>query len=148
MIAGRRRDAYIYAQRLIRISGTEMKKTILFFYSICWLLNSSFSQGTWVQKDSFPGTSPDFAFSFTIGHKGYVGAGRYNVFSFTKEFWEYDAVLNTWTQKADFAGSARCAATGIAIGDKGYAGLGGTTSLAGTNWWQYDTTLNVWTQKA
>ncbi len=95
---------------------------------------------------------------FSIGNKGYVGTGeKKNNSSYgnslSKDFWEFDPVLDIWTQKANFAGAARRDAVGFSIGNKGYIGTGSlvlsNSSGASTNdFWEYDVITNSWSQKA
>jgi len=120
------------------------KRLILVFVSIsCSLcaVRFSFGQGTWIQRTNFPGSARTAPFSFSIGNKGYVGAG-YDSTGGVKDFWEYDPSLNNWTQKADYAGGPTYAAIGFSILNKGYAGLG-----INNLFYEYDPTTNVWTPK-
>jgi len=96
--------------------------------------------GVWTQKADFPGGARIGAVGFSIGGKGYIGAGGGFGVDY-KDFWEYDPVLNIWTQKEDFAG--RNARHGFSIGDKGYIGFGED----GQDFWEYDPGLNNWSQK-
>jgi len=91
------------------------------------------------------------AATFTIGDNVYVGTGSSPKGSYTKDFWEYDAVSNSWSQKADFAGTGRELAVGFSIGNKGYIGTG----LQGTGYtdprrdfWEYNPSSNSWLAKA
>lgn len=81
-----------------------MKTKLLLF--IFLFPSAIFSQSTWTKKENFPGSSRNFAVSFSIGNKGYYGLGQKQVELFTykvyNDFWEYDAEKNTWTQKAEF----------------------------------------------
>jgi len=102
----------------------------------------------WTQKADFGGAGVNCPFSFSIGNKGYIGTGSYNVNSYSNEFWEYDPSTNVWTQKANFGGGVRFGATGFSIGNKGYAGLGYDGGLYFQDFWEYDPATNIWTQKA
>ena len=95
---------------------------------------------SWTQMTSFPGIGRGHPFSFSIGNKGYMGAGDAG----TDDFWEFDPALNTWTQKADYGGGSIYGAAGFSIGNKGYAATGG----GGIQLWEYDTAINTWQQKA
>jgi N-acetylneuraminic acid mutarotase len=99
---------------------------------------------TWAQKADFGGTARGFAVGFSIGSKGYIGAGGNSVGSVYKDFWEYDPVANIWAQKADFGGTSRSGAVGFSIGSKGYIGTGYDCSK---DFWEYDSAANMWTQK-
>jgi N-acetylneuraminic acid mutarotase len=109
-----------------------------------------FSQNIWLQKASFAGSVRSRAVGFSIGNKGYIGTGYFNVAPyFMNDFWEYDTTSDSWTQKADFAGLARGNAIGFSIGNKGYVGTGqDINGLVDRDFWEYDPALNVWTAKA
>jgi N-acetylneuraminic acid mutarotase len=102
----------------------------------------------WTQKTSLPGSGRLNAVGFSIGTKGYVGLGDFNV-SALNDFWEYDPAGNSWTQKANFAGVVRIKAAGFGLGSKGYVGTG--QNLSGTtfydDFWEFDPAANTWTQK-
>ena len=100
------------------------------------------STNLWTQKADFGGAARYTAVGFSIGNKGYIGTGFYDVLK--KDFWEYDPSTNLWTQKADFGGAARNRAVGFSIGTKGYIGTGNATN----DFWEYDPSTNLWTQKA
>jgi N-acetylneuraminic acid mutarotase len=86
-----------------------------------------------------------WAVSFSIGSKGYVGAGFDG--SFRKDFWEYDPTTNIWTRKADFGGTGRGQSVGFSIGSKGYMGTGDDGSFR-KDFWEYDPASNIWARKA
>src|SRR5436190_3778653 len=113
-----------------------MSKITLHFFFLALLglsLTDSFSQGVWTQKAAFPDGGRNYAFSFSIGGKGYVGTGTDTLaFITVKDFWEYDTTTNAWTQKADFGGGTRWKGVGFAIGDLGYAGAGGAMVASST----------------
>ncbi len=103
---------------------------------------------SWVQKSNFTGLASQSFTSFSIGSKAYVGTGYIAANTFTKEFWEYDAINNSWTQKANFGGTARYGATGFSIGLKGYIGTGRDAAGVQSDFWEYNSVTNLWTQKA
>ena len=94
------------------------------------------ASNTWNQKADFGGAGRNFATSFSIGTKGYIGTGR--VSTSTKDFWEYNPSANVWTQKPDFGGTARDIATSFSIGAKGYIGTGLSASVKYNDFWEYD----------
>jgi N-acetylneuraminic acid mutarotase len=98
----------------------------------------------WVRKSDFIGPRAD-ATGFSIGNKGYIGAGMNS--GSKKDFWEFDPILNIWTQKADIGKKTRQGGTGFSIGKKGYFGIGYNGNFR-KDWWEYDPVLNVWTQRA
>jgi N-acetylneuraminic acid mutarotase len=107
---------------------------------------------TWTQKADFPGGRRIGATGFSIGTKGYVGTGNDTIYAdyvYTRDFWEYDQVLDTWTQKANYPGALVMNAISFAIGNKGYLGTGQTGFVSFSNeLYEYDASLDVWTQKA
>jgi hypothetical protein len=101
---------------------------------------------TWTRKTDFGGTGRCEAVGFSIGSKGYIGAG-FDVDAI-KDFWEYDPVADTWTRKADL-GTVLSAAVGFSIGSKGYIGTGGGYANSDKkDFWEYDPAADIWTQKA
>ncbi len=90
---------------------------------------------------NFPAATRSYAAGFSIGNKGYFGAGISGLGGtvFLNDFWEYDQQTNVWTQKADFPGQPGNTG-GFNIGSKGY--------LFGSGFWEYDPALNSWKQKA
>ena len=101
----------------------------------------------WTQKADFGGGIRNWAASFAIGNKGYVGTGGNNVVVL-KDFWEFDPIANTWSQKADFGGIERNVATGLSIGGKGYIGTGTDGTVVLKDFWEYDLIADTWTRKA
>lgn len=106
------------------------------------------ASNTWSRKGDFPGKERGSAAGFSIGQKGYVGAG----FSadFEKDFWEYDPATDAWERKADFPAVARHNAAGFSIGQKGYLGTGGgaPNEIKQKDFWEFDPQANTWTRKA
>lgn len=98
----------------------------------------------WTIKASFGGLPRAAATGFSIGTKGYIGAGIDNTSQWRKDFWEYNPSTNAWIQKANIGGPERQAACGFSIGSKGYMGVGGTLN----DFWEYNPGTDVWTQKA
>ncbi|TAL62059.1 MAG: T9SS type A sorting domain-containing protein, partial [Bacteroidetes bacterium] len=90
------------------------------------------------------------AVGFSIGTKGYIGAGNDgNNTTAQKDFWEYDPSTNIWTQKADYGGGRRYGPVGFSIGAKGYVGTGSDINYASQqDFWEYNPSTNTWTQKA
>ncbi len=108
---------------------------------------TSFCPDAWTQKANFVGGNTVSAFGFSIGSKGYIGAGMTGSSNVQEDFWQYDPATNVWTQKANFGGGPRLTAIGFSIGEKGYAGTGVYNSSK-QDFWEYDPATNVWTQKA
>ena len=87
----------------------------------------------------------DGSVGFSIGNKGYVGAGYDG--SNLKDFWEYNPANDTWTRVADFEGRPRNGAASFTIRNKAYVGTGADT-IGLKDFWEYDPTGNTWTRKA
>jgi len=82
------------------------------------------SLNTWTQKADFAGAGRHDAFGFSIGTKGYIGAGRDSIGNYLQDFWEYDPSLNIWTSKANFGGVSRELTSYFVIDTIAYVGLG------------------------
>ena len=93
---------------------------------------------TWTRKADFGGAFRSGAIGFSIGNKGYMGAGTAQSF-FQKDIWEYDQDLNAWYRRNDIGGHSRVQAVGISSGSKVYIGLGlGTTFSKLMDFWEYE----------
>jgi N-acetylneuraminic acid mutarotase len=104
---------------------------------------------TWTAKASLPSSGGltaagrNFAFSFTIGHTGYLGTGTYIDTSisfmplYCHDFWEYNQITDSWTQRADFPGGNRQWSIGFGIGSKGYAGTGEQIQNSFNDLWEW-----------
>jgi N-acetylneuraminic acid mutarotase len=104
----------------------------------------------WIQKTDFPAAAAvrREGIGFSIGSKGYVGAGRSGS-TYYSDLWEYDEATETWSQKANIPGSGgRAYAAGIAVNNKGYAGLGNNGTTTFSDWNEFDPFTNTWTTKA
>ena len=117
--------------------------------------SKSGGDNSWTKKENVPGGGRLSAVGFSIGNKGYIGAGGDGTGRVVKkDFWEYDPSSNIWTQKTDFEGGERESAVGFSIGDKGYIGTG--LNYDGSllkrseykDFWEYDPASNSWTKKA
>ena len=130
-----------------------MKNIYLLLIIICFSFHYSSAQYSWAQKANYLGGAKYGAIAFSIGTKGYIGAGLNSATAVTNDFWEYDPQTGAWTQKANIGTLGRFGAVGFAIGNYGYVGLGTTYYDGGynyvwsTDFWQYDPTSNTWTQK-
>ena len=107
--------------------------------------------GTWTQKADFGGAGRQFAATFSINNKGYIGMGMKgpNTRDLVSDFWEYDATTNAWTRKADLPSSSagRFGGLGFSISSKGYMGGGFDWFSLYNDINEYDPTTNVWTRK-
>lgn len=124
---------------IVSIKGIEVTASTDFTY---W-------GGLWTQKKDFGGAAREFAVSFNIGTKGYIGLGRTDQ-QFNKglsDLWEYDAATDTWTQKASYSGGKRTAPVAFVIQDIAFVGLGlDETRAEKKDFWQYKPATNTWTQ--
>ena len=120
-------------------------KTHTLFIITSLIVSDLSASPIWSQKPNLPAPGRVHAVGFSIGTKGYIGAGEDMVSSGPlKDFWEWEPVSNTWTQKADIAGGGKAGAVGFSIGTKGYIGTGSSTGEL----WQWDQASNIWIQKA
>ncbi|MFN8134481.1 MAG: T9SS type A sorting domain-containing protein [Bacteroidales bacterium] len=114
-----------------------------------WQYDPALNQ--WNKKSDFGGVPRRGAVGFSIGNKGYLGAGRIDEpkqgapaydFKF-KDFWEYDPVADKWTQKEDIGGTLGkviAFPAGFAIGNKGYVGTGHDLTSYIKDFWEFDPT--------
>lgn len=96
---------------------------------------------TWTEKESLPSTGRGHAVGFSIGSKGYIGAGNHSdgIGGFRlSDFWEWDQSTNLWTRKSDYPGSV-LPSVGFSIGTKGYFGNSGFGEF-----WEWDQSANLW----
>ncbi len=100
----------------------------------------------WTQKANFGGTARAYAAGFSIGSKGYIGAGDDGVRK--NDFWEYNPSTDAWTQMANFGGAARQSAVGFSIGNKGYLGTGNVPNPTTTNTAFNYSTKDIWEYSA
>ena len=99
-----------------------------------------------------------YAIGFSIGSKGYMGAGEgYNQGSnpnsaqSLNDFWQYDPARNTWTQEANLPVPLERAASFV-IGTQGYVCTGQSFNSTGMtllkSLYRYDQASNTWAQLA
>ena len=130
------------------MSGSFLiKANIMLLLSFLASLQTFSQVNTWQSRQRLPANSRFLSFSFSIGSKGYLGAG-FDGSTYYKDFWEYDPGTNTWSQKADFGGGLRAAASAFSVGTKGYAGTGDASGNGTNDLWEYNPSTNVWTRKA
>ena len=101
---------------------------------------------TWTQKNNMGCGTRYGAASFSLGDRGYIGAGWMQSGVVMKDFWQYNPANDTWMKKADFMGTPREGAIGFGIGNKCYIGMGYDSDDT-KDLYEYDTTANTWTQK-
>jgi N-acetylneuraminic acid mutarotase len=86
----------------------------------------------WRRIADFPGGPRQFAVSFVVNNRAYVGMGHNGSNNF-QDFYEFDPAAGQnsegkWTPVADFGGGKRIGAIAFTIGDKAYVGFGRTNS--------------------
>ena len=87
----------------------------------------------WTKLSKFPGKATMDTFGFTIGTRGYVVVGMYEVngsSAYTSELWEYTPIYDEWEKKADYPRSV-VGVAGCSVGEKAYVGCGCTYSSPG-----------------
>ncbi|QIL38630.1 T9SS type A sorting domain-containing protein [Pedobacter sp. HDW13] len=78
-------------------------------------------QNTWVQKKDLEGVAREFAFSFVINGKGYIGCGNSIKFYGENDMWAYTPETDSWEKKADFVNTGYVPGA-FSIGNNGYVG--------------------------
>jgi len=102
----------------------------------------------WTRKADFPGVRREYASSFVINGKAYVGIG-YGDTGALQDFYEYDPLTNTWAAKANFGGGQRQQAASFSISGLGYISCGRDASFNYMyDTWEYNPTTNSWSAKA
>ena len=125
-------------------TGYDLDWTLMSFKDF-WAYNPA--TDVWTQKADVGGSSRYSAFGFSIGTKGYIGAGEGDT-GHIYDFWEYDPSVNNWTRRADFP-ATRALEVSFSIGNYGYVGTGIDTGFTlKDDFWQYDPLNDLWTQKA
>jgi N-acetylneuraminic acid mutarotase len=77
----------------------------------------------WTKKADFLGGTRQYATSFVVGDRAYVGLG-YNGSGYYQDFYEYNAQTDKWSEKATFTGGKRRGALSFTIGGTAYVGFG------------------------
>lgn len=102
----------------------------------------------WSQIANYPLGRCFHAAQFVIGDIAYVGTGRLENGTYTKQFFAYDPQINTWSPIADLPGVARRGAVGFTVNGKGYVGTGQTTAGNSVDFYEYNPLTNTWLAKA
>ncbi len=101
----------------------------------------------WIAKDSLPGSGRQYAFGFSVGDKGYLGAGQTSLSGALADFYEYDPNTDNWVQKNSFT-YPLLGAVGFSIGNKGYVGTGFNGGFVYYNdFYEYNPDNDQWVQK-
>lgn len=85
----------------------------------------------WKAVADFLGGTRQYATSFVIGDKAYVGLG-YNGTNYYQDFYAYNATTDKWSEIATFVGGKRRGATAFTLGGKAYVGFGANNSGVNT----------------
>jgi hypothetical protein len=96
---------------------------------------------TWTEKASLPGDGRGQAIGFSIGNKGYIGAGNYSDGiggAMLTDLWEWDQSTNEWTRKADYPGPVT-PSFGFSKGTKGYFVSSDSLEI-----WEWDQATDYW----
>lgn len=96
---------------------------------------------TWTEKASLPGDGRGQAVGFSIGNKGYIGAGNYSDGiggAMLTDFWEWDQSADEWTRKADYPGTV-LPSIGFSLGTKGYFVSSDSLEI-----WEWDLATDYW----
>jgi N-acetylneuraminic acid mutarotase len=141
---------FIFIQRIVNQLMPNEMKTIT---RIVMIINLFFpllllSQGVWIQKANYLGTSRYEFIGYSLGSKGYMGAGTYGgINSFLGDLQEFDPVSNTWTQKAPLPMPFK-GGIGFAAGSYGYAATGANDAMFIADTYEYNPFGNNWSTKA
>ncbi len=123
---------------------------VILFISFLFSCSFGFSIPNWTQRADLSGGARHRANSFSIGSKGYLGAGHYNgtgVNIVLKDWWEYDPATNAWTQKADYIGNNGNGNYGmLTFSFDNIAYMGGGAQGGISEFFKYNPTTNTWTQ--
>lgn len=124
------------------------KKYITTIFSFIVFISLGFATGRpWYQRAHIGGDARHRCTAFSIGNKGYYGAGHVNsgtVITY-KDYWEYDPATNSWTQIADFGGGLRYHSSAFTIDGAAYVGGGEDHESNYTNdFWKYIPEINTW----
>jgi len=122
--------------------------TLLFSLIAC----ASFSQDTWIQRDTINGAARANAATFVLEDDGYIITG-YDGFGKKKSSVSYDIDQDDWDSELSLGGQTgdglnRSSAVGFTSGLYGYISLGEGTGFMFKDLWQYDRYNEVWTQMA
>lgn len=88
----------------------------------------------WKAVADFAGGTRQFATSFVVNDRAYVGLG-YNGVNYFQDFYEFDPSSGTtgkWSEIATFIGGKRQGALSFTIGNKAYVGFGKSNSTGST----------------
>lgn len=109
-------------------------------------LSLFFRAQSWQQLADFPGNPRDDAAGFSIDDKHYVGTGRDDGFSCTRNFFRFNATLQQWENTTPLPdGENRQYATGFAYNGFGYILCGDNCSGTFLNsFWRFDPNTEQW----
>ena len=103
--------------------------------------------GSWEQKEDYPGEGKVNSVAFVLNNKIYAGLGKSHIGidPASKKFYEYDPSSDAWNSIPDFPGEARHGAVAFVVNGKAYVGLGNPIQGASySDFYEYDPVLNQW----
>ena len=100
------------------------------------------SKNTWTQKADFAGGARYNALAFSIGDKGYAGAGYDG--NYLKDIWKYDPETDTWAQTISIS-QKRESAFAMVIDGVAYVGGGRNNGAYIYDFSSFDPTQEQWT---
>jgi len=113
---------------------------------------SSFSQNTWVQRDSVGGPPKSASIGFSMNGFGFIGLG-FDQFEYKRSLYIYNANFDEW-EKMNSMGSItgqgleRSSAVAFVAKYKAYIGTGQGANPYLKDFWEYNSSSNTWTQVA
>jgi N-acetylneuraminic acid mutarotase len=122
---------------------------IVFFCGISYI---SYSQDSWVQRDSIKGSPKSSGAVFTINDDAYFVTGL-DEFGFKRSMYSYDLSQDDWDDELSLGGIAgdglnRGSAVAFSVAGYGFCGLGTGSVDYFKDLWKFDPVLNTWTQMA
>lgn len=114
-----------------------------------WTYNEEKSNWVRVKNDKaedvvFPGKARNYAVSFTVNGKAYVGSG-FDGKDALSDFYEYDPLLKTWKKvAADFPGEARYGGVAFAANGLGVVGTGTNKTGDLVDFYTYNPQADQW----
>lgn len=123
----------------------------LIMASFC-LIQTSYGQNIWVQKDSVKGPPKSACVAFAGYSIGYIGLG-FDQFDYKRALYAYNPNFDAWDKVESFGGELstglnRSSAAAFLISGKAYVGTGQGANPYFGDIWEYNLTTNTWTQKA
>jgi N-acetylneuraminic acid mutarotase len=101
---------------------------------------------SWKEVAEFPGATRQYATSFVVANKAYVGLGV-NQSNYFQDVYSYNDANDSWESVATFIGGKRRGATSFVIDNVAYVGFGTNNSTAKTkDLYKFDPTAGTWSK--